>query len=272
MHATFTTGKAFVRVAGELENTRKDERGVILDYVIPPISPDAVFSNDLEQSLRLADADSYEGNVFPVAAMCGQGRGIAVAIPPTEPCVFGMAGDKGGLSARFYLGLSPEPQRFPNRAAFSFLLYAVEPDWGFRSALAAYYRFFPDYYTPRLKREGLFMFQMADRVPPNIDQYGFDLVESQWKQEILQAAIARDERHGIATFPYMIVGPAGDQVSAETTQGLRRSHGGLPAVDRDRPGRTRADQGKRGQPRRHSFEAGGRVVGLSRPATGASPW
>lgn len=206
LRATFTTSKAFVRVVGELENTRKDERGVLLDYLVPPLSADAVFANDLERSLRLADGEPYEGNVFPIAAMCGQGRGIAVAIPPTEPCVFGMARDRGGLAARFYLGLSPEPKRFANRARFSFLLYAVEPEWGFRSALAAYYGFFPDYYRPRLKREGLFMFQMADRVPANIEQYGFDLVESQWKKEVLRAAIARDEQHGIATFPYMIVG------------------------------------------------------------------
>jgi hypothetical protein len=206
LHALFTTGKAFVRVSGELENTRGDERGVILDYVIPPISPEAVFSNGLDHALRMAVSDPYEGNVYPIAAMCGELGGIGVAIPPSDPRVFGMASDAQGMSARFYLGLSPEPKRFPNRASFTFLLYSVEPDWGFRSALAAYYRFFPDYYTPRLKRDGLFMFQMEDRVPPNIDQYGFDLVESQWKPEVLRAAILRDEQHGIPTFPYMIVG------------------------------------------------------------------
>ena len=128
----------------------------------------------MDESLR------YEGNVFPIAAMGKDEVGLAMAIPPTAPCVFGMAADSQGMSTRFYLGTSPLPKRFPNRAPFSFMIYAVEPAWGFRSALGRYYGFFADYYTPGLKRDGLFMFQMGDRVPPNIEQYGFDLVEPQW--------------------------------------------------------------------------------------------
>ena len=206
LHAQFSVRDAFVQVTGELENTRQDERAVILDYLIPPASPDAVFSNALDQSLPMARAAEYEGNVFPIAAMCDKEVGIAVAIPPSEPRVFGMVGDAKGMSVRFYLGLSPLPKRFPHRASFVFVLYPVEPAWGFRSALSRYYSFFPDYYTPRLKRDGLFMFQMGDRVPANIDQYGFNLVESQWKQDVLDSAIVRDEKCGIATFPYLIVG------------------------------------------------------------------
>jgi hypothetical protein len=196
----------FVLVRGEMENLRGDERGFIVDYRIPLLSADAVFSNGLEHSVRMADSAECEGNCFPVAAMCDTKAGVAMAIPPSEPRVFGMVGDGKGMAVRFYLGTSPKPQRFPNRASFVFIIYGVEPGWGFRSALSRYYGFFPDYYTPRLKRDGLFMFQMKDRVPPNVDQYGFDMVEAQWDKRVLDAAIARDEKHGIATFPYMIVG------------------------------------------------------------------
>ncbi|MBM3890725.1 MAG: hypothetical protein FJ388_16570, partial [Verrucomicrobia bacterium] len=206
LKAEFAPDRDFVRVRGELENLRGDERGFIVDYRIPLLSAGAIFSNGLEHSVRMADEKEYEGNVYPVAAMCDTKLGVAMAIPPSEPRVFGMAGDGRGMVMRFYLGISPKPKRFFNRASFVFIIYSVEPSWGFRSALSEYYRFFPDYYTPRLKRDGLFMFQMADRVPPNVDQYGFDLVESQWDSRTLNAAIARDEKHGIATFPYMIVG------------------------------------------------------------------
>ena len=204
LHAEFTSRNGFLLVTGQLENTRKDERGLILDYRIPLLSADAVFSNALDESVPMADSPPYEGNVFPIAAMCGKDTGIAMAIPPSKPRIFGMVGDAQGMAMRFYLGVSPETRKFPNRAPFAFLLYSVEPGWGFRSALSKYYGFFPDYYAPRLKRDGLFMFQMGDRIPPNVDQYGFDLVETQ--SAALDAAVARDEQHGIATFPYMIVG------------------------------------------------------------------
>ena len=204
LHAEFTPQGEFVLVQGELENLHRDERGFILDYQIPRLAAGAVFSNGLEHSVAMGESLCYEGNVFPIAAMGQADFGLAMAIPPTAPCVFGMTADGQGMSTRFYLGTSPLPKRFPNRAPFRFMIYAVEPAWGFRSALSKYYGFFADYYTPRLQRDGLFMFQMGDRVPPNIEQYGFDLVEPQWK--FLEAAILRDQKHGLATFPYMIVG------------------------------------------------------------------
>ncbi len=206
VRAEFAPQGEFVLVRGEVENLRGDERGFLVDYRIPLLSAGAAFSNGLDHSVRMADAKECEGNAFPVAAMCDAQLGVAMAIPPSEPRVFGMVGDGKGMVARFYLGTSPKPKRFPHCASFVFILYGVEPGWGFRSALGRYYGFFPDYYTPRLKRDGLFMFQMKDRVPPNVDQYGFDMVEAQWDARTLKAAIARDEQHGIATFPYMIVG------------------------------------------------------------------
>ena len=204
--ADFTRERDFILVKGELENLSADERGFIVDYRIPLLSGEARFSNGLEQSIRMADATECEGNCFPIAAMCDKQAGVAMAIPPSEPRIFGMAGDRNGMVVRFYLGTSPKPKRFPNRASFVFIIYNVEPDWGFRSALSAYYRFFPDYYTPRLQHDGLFMYQMKDRVPPNVDQYGFDMVESQWDSQALNTAIERDKKYGISTFPYMIVG------------------------------------------------------------------
>jgi hypothetical protein len=204
LHAEFTPRGDYVLVAGELENLRRDNRGFLLDYRLPRLSADAVFCNDLDHAVTMSDSLNYEGGVSPIAAMCGKDLGLGMAIPPTHPTVFGMVANAEGMSVRFYLGTSPATRRFPNRAPFAFMLYVVEPAWGFRSALSKYYGFFPDYYTPRLKRDGLFMFQMGDRLPVNIDQYGFDLVETQSKA--LAAGIARDAKHGIASFPYMIVG------------------------------------------------------------------
>ncbi|HVU33435.1 MAG TPA: hypothetical protein VHE61_08365 [Opitutaceae bacterium] len=206
LQATFTPQENYVLVSGWIENTRSDERGFIVDYRLPPFAVDATFAGDFGAAARIAGAAAREENVFPIAAMGGARGGVAMAIPPSEPRVFGMVGDAQGMATRFYLGTSPRTVRFPNRASFVFIIYPVDPAEGFRGALARYYGFFPDYYRPRLRHPGLFMFQMGDRVPRNVAQYGLDLIEPQWDPQVLGAAIARDEEYGIAKIPYLIVG------------------------------------------------------------------
>lgn len=204
--ADFEQRPADIIVRGEIENLQRDERGFIVDFRIPRLSAAAWFSNALDEQVRMAGSAEAEGSVYPIAAMCAPEGGVALAIPPAEPRIFGLVADQRGMAIRFYLGTSPRTRRFPNRASFVFIIYLIPPDGGFRAALARYYDFFPEYYAPRLPGHGLMMFQMADRVPPNVDQYGFDEVEPQWNRRVLLSAIARDDRHGIATFPYMIVG------------------------------------------------------------------
>lgn len=205
--ARFESRPGHVLVTGEIENLTGDERGFILDYRLPRFPTGAVFSHHLEESVTLDDAaGETEANAFPLAAMCGPEGGLALAISPEDPRVFGLVGDRRGLAVRFYLGTSPLTRRFPNRAPFAFVIYNVDPAWGFRSALSRYYGFYPDFYQQRLKKEGLMMFQMTDRLPENIDHYGFHLSETHWDRNVLLAALARDEEHAITTFPYMIVG------------------------------------------------------------------
>lgn len=206
IRARFEQMDDYVLVTGEVVNQRGDERGFILDYRLPRLAPDAVFSYHLEQSVPMDRATETENTALPLGAMSAGDAGIAMAIPPTEPRVFGLAADASGLSMRFYLGTSPAPRKFPNKATFAFIIYGIEPAWGFRSALSRYYGFFSEYYVQRLKKEGIFMFQMVDRMPTNIDQYGFNLSEPQWTEEQIGRALERDEKNNISTFPYMIVG------------------------------------------------------------------
>ena len=108
-----------------------------------------------------------------------------------------MVGDSEGLSVRFYLGVSPDTANFANKASFAFIIYNIEPAWGFRSAIEKYYSFYPDYYTARLKRDGLWLLNMRKNVVfPNVDQYG-------WNRG---TEAERDEKYGILTFPYVITG------------------------------------------------------------------
>lgn len=205
LRATFSPQRDHIRVAGVIENTRGDDRGFKVDYLLPAPSTGGVFSGELDEAAKLAEA-AEEGNVFPVATLSAGAQAVALAIPPDEPRVFGMVRERDGVAVRFYLGTSPATRRFPNAAPFVFLLYRADAKWGFRDALTRYYALFPDYYRPRLQKEGLMGFQLADRVPPNVAHYGWNLSESQWEPGVLRRAIQRDEANGIATIPYMIVG------------------------------------------------------------------
>jgi hypothetical protein len=214
VYVDFMIKKDYILVKGNLENMHKDSRGFIVDYFIPVISSEAIFSNGLEETTSMNDCSEQEGNVFPVVAMCDEVSGVAAAIPPSDPREFGMVSNRKGIAVRFYLGLSPMTKRFPNMASFAFIIYEINPlksnikdaGWCFRSALSKYYSFYPDYYSPRVSHDGLWMFKMKDEIPPNVEQYGFDEVEPQWNKKILRRAINRDTKFNILSFPYTIVG------------------------------------------------------------------
>lgn len=201
--AEFENHGNYTRISGELENLLTTERGIILNYCIPCAGPNAVFSYELNPGVQVS-ATEVEGSVYPLAAMCSLEQGIAMAIPPSEPRTFGMAGNSNGLTTRFYLGLYPATKNFPNRASFVFIIYPVEAEWGFRSALSKYYSFYPEYYDVRTRTDGLYMFQVKGRSPHNIDQYGFNVIETQSVH--LKEDLARDEQAGITSLAYTIVG------------------------------------------------------------------
>lgn len=205
--AEFSNKGNYILVTGNLENLQDGERGVALSYTIPlPGKSGAVFSNDLNDRLKVFK-DEVEGNVFPIAALCSEDGGVALAIPPSSPCEFGMVAGPEGMTMKIYLGISPETANFPNRAAFSFIIYPVDAKWGFRDALAKYYSFYRDYYDYRLDKDGLYIFLAEDGGEPhpaNLGLFGSTTLETQvpWFGEWLK----KNRENGILSFPYMIVG------------------------------------------------------------------
>jgi hypothetical protein len=205
LHAEFSSQAGYVLVTGYLENRKKDDRAVILDYRAGFPASGAIFSNSLSaKEDRAVAAEELEGNAFPVAALTAGADAISVAIPPDAPCLFGMVASPAGLAARFYLGISPVTAKFPNRAAFSCLVFPSDPHWGFCGALEKYYSFYPKSYQPRTKKDGLWMFQVKGIVPENIKQYGFNVLEMQSKD--VAADVARDVKAGIGEMVYTLEG------------------------------------------------------------------
>jgi len=204
LRANFVAKGPYLLVSGEIESQKDENEGFLIDYQIPFVADAAKFGSDLRAEVPVNASAPQESNAFPVGALTNGKSGVAVAIPPSDPRDFGIVADTKGLALRLYLGVTPATKLFPRRATFAFIIYGVTGAEGFRAALSQYYQFFPDYYTPRLKKDGLYMFQMGGRTPANIDDYGFDLFETQLPT--FYDALARDQKYGIATFPYMIVG------------------------------------------------------------------
>ncbi|MDB6166756.1 MAG: hypothetical protein JWQ83_1896 [Lacunisphaera sp.] len=207
LHAEFQAQDGFVRVEGYLENSRADDRAVILDYRAGITGQNAVFSNALnpaEESAVAADGTEAEGNAFPVAALQTNEQALAMGIPGDAPCSFGMVGSNRGLAVRFYLGVTPDTKAFPNRARFAFIVYPSGKVWGFRSALARYYSFYPKSYEPRQKRVGYYMYMVKGIVPENIDQYSSNVLEIH--NPFVKQDLDRDDKHNIDSLLYTLVG------------------------------------------------------------------
>lgn len=93
----------------------------------------------------------------------------SLGFPLSEPrvCQLGFvrrADGKGELSLTVDLGLSPDTLRFPSRGSFSFFLEQLSPGSGFREAVAAYYRRYPEYIRRRTDHTGIWTLWMPDRV------------------------------------------------------------------------------------------------------------
>ena len=86
-------------------------------------------------------------NLVPIPAVWTDKGGIALCIPPTDPCVFEVGADADGVRIQMAFGLSKDTTKFPSKAPFRFRIYSIDGTWGFRNALAKYYDWYPEHYT-----------------------------------------------------------------------------------------------------------------------------
>jgi hypothetical protein len=93
-------------------------------------------------------------------------------------------------------GLTKDTAKFPGSAGFRFVLYRFDPRWGFRSALQKYYDLFPQHFTKRVTREGVWMPFTDIASVPGFDDFGFAFQEG-------ASNVAFDDQHGIASFVYV---------------------------------------------------------------------
>jgi len=147
--AVVTEGHGHIEVTGELEDLTGKDRGLWLGFNLPVNTTRWKWGQTLSTSPLISKenpAYGEENNMVPIPAVWSDKGGIALCIPPTNPCVFEVGADADGLRIQMAFGLSKDTKKFPSKAPFRFRIYSIDGTWGFRDALAKYYDWYPDYY------------------------------------------------------------------------------------------------------------------------------
>ncbi|MCX7012026.1 MAG: hypothetical protein NTW86_05585 [Candidatus Sumerlaeota bacterium] len=148
--AVLTEGEGFIEAVGELEDLTGKDRGLWLGFSVPVNTTGWKWGQTLSASPVITNespAYAEDNNLVPIPAVWTDKGGIALCIPPTDPCVFEVGADADGIRIQMAFGLSKDTAKFPSKAPFRFRIYSIDGTWGFRDALAKYYDWYPEYYT-----------------------------------------------------------------------------------------------------------------------------
>ncbi|MGD9495361.1 MAG: discoidin domain-containing protein [Armatimonadota bacterium] len=123
--------------------------------------------------------------------------GLCLAVPLDRPCIFRTAWDPEPrhLQLVYDLALSPDT-REPNRWSFVFDLYPVDPQWGFRDALARYYALHREVFEVHVPEPGQWMaFSPLSQID-NVNEFRFGLQEG-------AREVAYDDKIGVLDTIYL---------------------------------------------------------------------
>ena len=133
----------------------------------------------------------------------GEGPGVrspfalSLATPLDEPTISRLIYDSAAerLLVVFDFGLSADCKRFPSQAPFSFVLRRCDPTWGFRDATEQYVRMYPQFFTRRPMREGIWMPFTDVATVQAPEDFGFMFQEG-------APNVTYDDAHGYYSFRY----------------------------------------------------------------------
>jgi len=195
-------GASFIQAT--LTDTSGRERAVTLLYVVPVPGGEVTWFADPRRSepargnREFCLASRFRAGTgrlsrYPFAAVGTNAGGLAIGIDPMSPAFFrvGYNAATRELFVAYDLGLAPEKPS----ATVRFCIFAFEPTWGFRSALARFYELFPHCFRRRVSEQGLWMpFARISKVRGWQD-FGFRFKEG-------TNETAWDDAHDILTFRY----------------------------------------------------------------------
>ncbi len=130
---------------------------------------------------------------YPLGAIMKGRKGFALGIDMAYPAFYRIGYNTG--SEELFLAYDIGFTREKRTAKLRFCEFGFDPAWGFRSALAEYYRLFPEYFVSRTPEQGLWMPFAKISAVKGWQDFGFKFKEgtneTKW-----------DDAHGIITFNY----------------------------------------------------------------------
>jgi len=194
---------------GRVSDTRGQDRAITLVFAIPINATGWNWADDIRHNRVISGAEDF-GNLvtvhcgstgtmslYPLATITSAREGLALALDMGRPAHYRLGYHSG--TKQFYIaydfGLSPETQRFPGAADFRFVLFRVEPRWGFRAGWARVMKIFPDYFVVRSHDQGLWMPFTDISTVQGWEDFGFKYHEG-------NNNVGWDDAHGILSFRY----------------------------------------------------------------------
>ncbi|MFQ5343075.1 MAG: hypothetical protein ACE5F6_16165, partial [Anaerolineae bacterium] len=160
--ATFTPEEHDVRVDVSLFAADGAPRAVDLLFSVPVTGTEPLAWEEHPRSRKPVEAGArYENTVegvqktdqaisnYPFSSVSAPSFGLSLGTNMARPALFKGFFDAqdNSLNLQYYLGLSPLPEKFPNQASVSLIVFAHDPLWGFRSAADIYTEeIFPSYF------------------------------------------------------------------------------------------------------------------------------
>ena len=186
VEATFTPHAEHVAVDGVVHDTTGKDRALRVEFRLPVDARGGTWWDDIAESRQISDSLRYayygsdwslgagrQVSVFPFSSVTGNGAGLSLAQRMDQPRFFRIFYDPAaGYSIDYNLGLAAETEKFPSAAAFHFLIYRHDPNWGMRAAAERYYDVFPEHFEVRARRQGLYCYDVPTDLP-NPEDFGF---------------------------------------------------------------------------------------------------
>ncbi|MFO1498942.1 MAG: hypothetical protein U1G07_11220 [Verrucomicrobiota bacterium] len=209
VQAKVTSFRNHLSVEGRVRDTSGRDRAILLGFALPIQAHGWTWSDDIRQTRPITGTSEFADVVtvnagstgtqstYPLAAIHDDRSGLALAIDMGSPAQFRLvyhAGTRQFLIL-YDFGLVQETKRFPSAADFRFVLYAFDPQWGFRAAFQKLTEIFPEYFEVRSRDQGIWMpFTAVSRVEGWAD-FGFRYHEG-------SNSLRFDDEHGILSFRY----------------------------------------------------------------------
>ncbi len=201
-----------LRGTARLKDLRGKDRAVTLYFGIPVAKADLSWWDDIDTARPVSVGGELgrfnstpfgatgKNSVYPWACVGNRQAALACGIPMDQPRLNRLVynAQVEMLYLAWDLALVPETTKFPSAAEVSFVVYAADPAWGFRSAAERYYPLFASCFEKRMQRDGMWVCWSSLEKMENIEQWG---TMYHWGVGGPRAA-AFDNKHGIFAFLY----------------------------------------------------------------------